>query len=162
MSRLELVGLGVKWRTVVQDFTTTSLRPAIVRILPRHHAVNETPRPRGSFTTHCVSGRHVRITTGSAKIVTAGGSATPVYLSTTAELVSYLGDSYTRVIGLTKTFGFNFRLQRHRKHIHGNRVRLLSGRHRQGQLVRELRAECTKCLCLLRHYSCHGHHSQVE
>ncbi|KAB5576277.1 pectate lyase a [Coniochaeta sp. 2T2.1] len=44
--------------------------------------------------------------TGFAKGVTGGGSATPVYPSTTAELVSYLGDSSARVIVLTKTFDF--------------------------------------------------------
>lgn len=40
---------------------------------------------------------------GFAKGVTGGGSATPVYPSTTAELVSYLGDSTARVIVLSKT-----------------------------------------------------------
>ncbi|GMF76830.1 unnamed protein product [Aspergillus oryzae] len=43
---------------------------------------------------------------GFAKGVTGGGSATPVYPSTTDELVSYLGDSEARVIILTKTFDF--------------------------------------------------------
>ncbi|KAL4733914.1 pectin lyase B [Aspergillus similis] len=43
---------------------------------------------------------------GFAKGVTGGGSATPVYPSTTAELVSYLGDNSARVIILTKTFDF--------------------------------------------------------
>ncbi|THY15307.1 putative pectin lyase [Aureobasidium pullulans] len=43
---------------------------------------------------------------GFAKGVTGGGSAAPVYPSTTAELVSYLGDSKPRVIVLTKTFDF--------------------------------------------------------
>ncbi|KAJ5979883.1 hypothetical protein N7481_007181 [Penicillium waksmanii] len=43
---------------------------------------------------------------GFAKGVTGGGSATPVYPSTTAELVSYLGDSSARVIVLSKTFDF--------------------------------------------------------
>ncbi|KAK7726582.1 hypothetical protein SLS63_007551 [Diaporthe eres] len=43
---------------------------------------------------------------GFAKGVTGGGSATPVYPSTNAELVSYLGDSSARVIILTKTFDF--------------------------------------------------------
>ncbi|THW90110.1 putative pectin lyase [Aureobasidium pullulans] len=43
---------------------------------------------------------------GFAKGVTGGGSAAPVYPSTTAELVSYLGDSSPRVIILTKTFDF--------------------------------------------------------
>ncbi|EON97097.1 putative pectin lyase protein [Phaeoacremonium minimum UCRPA7] len=43
---------------------------------------------------------------GFAKGVTGGGSATPVYPTTTAELVSYLGDSSARVIILTKTFDF--------------------------------------------------------
>lgn len=43
---------------------------------------------------------------GFAKGVTGGGSASPVYPSTTAELVSYLGDSSARVIVLTKTFDF--------------------------------------------------------
>lgn len=41
---------------------------------------------------------------GFAKGVTGGGSATPVYPSTTAELISYLGDSSARVIVLTKTY----------------------------------------------------------
>ncbi|RHZ63581.1 polysaccharide lyase family 1 protein [Aspergillus thermomutatus] len=41
---------------------------------------------------------------GFAKGVTGGGSATPVYPSTTDELVSYLGDSQARVIVLTKTY----------------------------------------------------------
>ena len=41
---------------------------------------------------------------GFAKGVTGGGSATPVYPETTAELVSYLGDSSARVIILTKTY----------------------------------------------------------
>jgi pectin lyase len=40
---------------------------------------------------------------GFAKGVTGGGSATPVYPTTTAELVSYLGDSSARVIVLDKT-----------------------------------------------------------
>ncbi|KAH8671290.1 putative pectin lyase A [Xylariales sp. PMI_506] len=43
---------------------------------------------------------------GFAKGVTGGGSATPVYPTTNAELVSYLGDSTARVIILTKTFDF--------------------------------------------------------
>lgn len=43
---------------------------------------------------------------GFAKGVTGGGSATAVYPTTTAELVSYLGDSSARVIVLTKTFDF--------------------------------------------------------
>lgn len=43
---------------------------------------------------------------GFAKGVTGGGSAAPVYPTTTAELVSYLGDSSPRVIILTKTFDF--------------------------------------------------------
>ncbi|KAH0369071.1 polysaccharide lyase family 1 protein, partial [Aureobasidium melanogenum] len=43
---------------------------------------------------------------GFAKGVTGGGSAAAVYPSTTAELVSYLGDSQPRVIVLTKTFDF--------------------------------------------------------
>ncbi|CAN9441202.1 unnamed protein product [Alternaria alternata] len=43
---------------------------------------------------------------GFAKGVTGGGSAKPVYPSTTAELISYLGDSSPRVIVLTKTFDF--------------------------------------------------------
>lgn len=43
---------------------------------------------------------------GFAKGVTGGGSATAVYPSTTAELVSYLGDSEARAIVLTKTYAF--------------------------------------------------------
>ncbi|KAF7864378.1 hypothetical protein EAF04_006512 [Stromatinia cepivora] len=43
---------------------------------------------------------------GFAKGVTGGGSATPVYPNTRAELVSYLGDSSPRVIVLNKTFNF--------------------------------------------------------
>ncbi|KAI6083790.1 pectate lyase a [Hypoxylon rubiginosum] len=43
---------------------------------------------------------------GFAKGVTGGGSATPVYPTTNAQLVSYLGDSSARVIILTKTFDF--------------------------------------------------------
>lgn len=43
---------------------------------------------------------------GFAKGVTGGGSASPVYPSTNAELVSYLGDSSARVIVLQKTFDF--------------------------------------------------------
>ncbi|KAF1928767.1 polysaccharide lyase family 1 protein [Didymella exigua CBS 183.55] len=43
---------------------------------------------------------------GFAKGVTGGGSATPVYPSTTAQLISYLSDSSPRVIVLTKTFDF--------------------------------------------------------
>ncbi|KAK3934537.1 putative pectin lyase [Diplogelasinospora grovesii] len=43
---------------------------------------------------------------GFAKGVTGGGSATPVYPSTNAELVSYLSDTTARVIVLTKTFDF--------------------------------------------------------
>lgn len=43
---------------------------------------------------------------GFAKGVTGGGSATAVYPTTTAELVSYLGDSQARVIYLQKTFDF--------------------------------------------------------
>ncbi|KAK7702587.1 hypothetical protein SLS64_009550 [Diaporthe eres] len=43
---------------------------------------------------------------GFAKGVTGGGSATPVYPTTNAELVSYLTDSSARVIVLTKTFDF--------------------------------------------------------
>lgn len=43
---------------------------------------------------------------GFAKGVTGGGSASPVYPKTNAELVSYLGDSSARVIVLTKTFDF--------------------------------------------------------
>lgn len=40
---------------------------------------------------------------GFAKGVTGGGNASPVYPSTTAQLVSYLGDSSARVIVLDKT-----------------------------------------------------------
>ncbi|GAB7357204.1 hypothetical protein MBLNU459_g8189t1 [Dothideomycetes sp. NU459] len=43
---------------------------------------------------------------GFAKGVTGGGSATPVYPSTNAELISYLGDSSARVIVLNKEFNF--------------------------------------------------------
>ncbi|KAI0471704.1 pectate lyase a [Xylariaceae sp. FL0804] len=43
---------------------------------------------------------------GFAQGVTGGGSATAVYPTTNAELVSYLGDSSARVIVLTKTFDF--------------------------------------------------------
>jgi pectin lyase len=43
---------------------------------------------------------------GFAKGVTGGGSATAVYPTTTAELVSYLGDSSARVIILDRTFDF--------------------------------------------------------
>lgn len=43
---------------------------------------------------------------GFAKGVTGGGSATPVYPTTNAELVKYLGDSVPRVIVLNKTFNF--------------------------------------------------------
>ncbi|KAH0289557.1 hypothetical protein M436DRAFT_55435 [Aureobasidium namibiae CBS 147.97] len=43
---------------------------------------------------------------GFAKGVTGGGSAAAVYPTTTAELVSYLGDSKPRVIILNKTFDF--------------------------------------------------------
>lgn len=43
---------------------------------------------------------------GFAKGVTGGGSATPVYPKTNAELVSYLTDSSARTIILTKTFDF--------------------------------------------------------
>ncbi|KAL2131843.1 hypothetical protein VTI74DRAFT_4557 [Chaetomium olivicolor] len=43
---------------------------------------------------------------GFAKGVTGGGSANPVYPKTTAELVSYLGDSQPRVIYLDRTFDF--------------------------------------------------------
>ncbi|KAM0717609.1 hypothetical protein Q7P37_007461 [Cladosporium fusiforme] len=43
---------------------------------------------------------------GFAKGVTGGGSASPVYPKSNAELVSYLGDSSSRVIVLQKTFDF--------------------------------------------------------
>ncbi|KAL1587334.1 Pectin lyase B [Cladosporium halotolerans] len=43
---------------------------------------------------------------GFAKGVTGGGSASPVYPKTNAELVSYLGDSSPRVIVLQRTFDF--------------------------------------------------------
>ncbi|KAM0226819.1 hypothetical protein ACHAPO_012061 [Fusarium lateritium] len=43
---------------------------------------------------------------GFAKGVTGGGSATAVYPTTTAQLVSYLGDSSARVIILDRTFDF--------------------------------------------------------
>ncbi|KAL2139878.1 hypothetical protein VTI28DRAFT_4536 [Corynascus sepedonium] len=43
---------------------------------------------------------------GFAKGVTGGGNASPVYPQTTAELVSYLGDSQPRVIMLDRTFDF--------------------------------------------------------
>lgn len=43
---------------------------------------------------------------GFAKGVTGGGSATPVYPKSNAELVSYLGDSSARVIVLDRTFDF--------------------------------------------------------
>ncbi|CAG8025610.1 unnamed protein product [Penicillium salamii] len=43
---------------------------------------------------------------GFASSATGGGSATPVYPSSTDELVSYLGDSEARVIVLSKTFDF--------------------------------------------------------
>ncbi|KAJ5633700.1 pectin lyase D [Penicillium herquei] len=43
---------------------------------------------------------------GFASSATGGGDATPVYPTTTDELVSYLGDDEARVIVLTKTFDF--------------------------------------------------------
>lgn len=43
---------------------------------------------------------------GFAKGVTGGGTATPVYPTTNAELISYLGDSSPRVIILQQTFDF--------------------------------------------------------
>ena len=43
---------------------------------------------------------------GFAKGVTGGGSASPVYPASNAELVSYLGDSSPRVIVLSKTYDF--------------------------------------------------------
>jgi pectin lyase len=43
---------------------------------------------------------------GFAKGVTGGGSATAVTPTTTAQLVSYLGDSSARVIILDRTFDF--------------------------------------------------------
>jgi pectin lyase len=43
---------------------------------------------------------------GFAKGVTGGGSASPVYPTTTAQLVSYLTDSQARVIHLDRTFDF--------------------------------------------------------
>lgn len=43
---------------------------------------------------------------GFAKSVTGGSSASPVYPSSTDELVSYLGDDQARVIVLSKTFDF--------------------------------------------------------
>ncbi|EDU46757.1 PelB Pectate lyase [Pyrenophora tritici-repentis] len=43
---------------------------------------------------------------GFAKGVTGGGNAAPVYPTTTAQLISYLGDASPRVIVLTKTFDF--------------------------------------------------------
>lgn len=43
---------------------------------------------------------------GFAKGVTGGGSVTPVYPSTTDELVSYLGDDTARVIILEGTYDF--------------------------------------------------------
>jgi pectin lyase len=43
---------------------------------------------------------------GFAKGVTGGGSASAVYPTTTAQLVSYLGDSSPRVIYLDRTFDF--------------------------------------------------------
>lgn len=43
---------------------------------------------------------------GFAASTTGGGDASPVYPSTTEELVSYLGDSSARVIVLDKTFDF--------------------------------------------------------
>lgn len=43
---------------------------------------------------------------GFARGVTGGGNASPVYPKTTAELVSYLGDSQARVIYLDRTFDF--------------------------------------------------------
>ncbi|KAF9772383.1 hypothetical protein IL306_009908 [Fusarium sp. DS 682] len=43
---------------------------------------------------------------GFAKGVTGGGSASPVYPTTLAQLVSYLGDSSARVIMLDRTFDF--------------------------------------------------------
>jgi pectin lyase len=43
---------------------------------------------------------------GFAKGVTGGGNAAPVYPTTNAQLVSYLGDNQARVIILTKTFDF--------------------------------------------------------
>ncbi|KGO74627.1 Pectin lyase fold/virulence factor [Penicillium italicum] len=43
---------------------------------------------------------------GFASSVTGGGNATPVYPTTTDELVSYLGDNEARVIVLSKTFDF--------------------------------------------------------
>ncbi|EGZ13490.1 flavodoxin/amb allergen/pectate lyase [Phytophthora sojae] len=44
--------------------------------------------------------------TGLAAGTTGGGSATPVYPTTTAQLVAYLKDSVPRVIVLNKTFDF--------------------------------------------------------
>ncbi|KAE9093661.1 hypothetical protein PF010_g17394 [Phytophthora fragariae] len=44
--------------------------------------------------------------TGLAVGTTGGGSTTPVYPTTTAQLVAYLKDSVPRVIVLNKTFDF--------------------------------------------------------
>lgn len=74
---------------------------------------------------------------GFAAGVTGGGTATPVYPTTTAELVSYLGDSSARVIVLTKTYDSLFstskrevltrtQLRLHRYRGHDNRNWLCS------------------------------------
>lgn len=52
-----------------------------------------TPSPAGSAK-------------GFAKGVTGGGTATPVYPTTTAELISYLGDDEARVIIIDGTYDF--------------------------------------------------------
>jgi pectin lyase len=59
-----------------------------------------------AFARHAVAVGVTGAAEGFAKGVTGGGSATPVYPTTNAELVSYLGDSSARVIVLTKTFDF--------------------------------------------------------
>ncbi|KAK7184885.1 hypothetical protein DPSP01_002149 [Paraphaeosphaeria sporulosa] len=59
-----------------------------------------------ALTRHAAAAGVTGAAEGFAKGVTGGGSATAVYPSTNAELVSYLGDSSARVIILTKTFDF--------------------------------------------------------
>ncbi|KAJ6112922.1 hypothetical protein N7512_008246 [Penicillium capsulatum] len=59
-----------------------------------------------ALASHAAAGSVSGAAEGFATGVTGGGSAAAVYPSTTAELVSYLGDSQARVIVLSKTFDF--------------------------------------------------------
>lgn len=64
------------------------------------------PCPTGCFPSLLADSVTAGSAKGFAKGVTGGGTATPVYPTTTAQLISYLGDDEARVIIIDGTYDF--------------------------------------------------------